>query len=200
MRTILKLIFCSMVCSTQAFAQSPRVSARATAINASVGYSRLSLAIPLSDRVSLNGVEATMTADFFPHLGVKAELSYVRASNVANTGHHSDVLTYLAGPVFYPARYRNVGTYFQWLAGAARVTGATPAVGGGFFSGYVNKFSWAFGGGAEYQLSKSVALRVGVEALHIAYFNPSGAIQGQYDLRTTSSVVYVFGGRSKRRN
>jgi hypothetical protein len=48
--------------------------------------------------------------DILPRFGVKADLGYVRAANVLLRGSHSEVLTYLAGPVFYPQVRRHFAT------------------------------------------------------------------------------------------
>jgi hypothetical protein len=84
--------------------------------------------------------------------GARVDIGYVRASDVLNSRNHSDVLSYLAGPVFYPVRRRNLTVFAQGLFGAARVTGAVPLSGGGFLTGYANQFALAVGTGAEYRV------------------------------------------------
>jgi len=64
------------------------------------------------------------------------DLGYARAANVHGTGRHSNVFSYLAGPVFYPSRHRNFDTYIHALVGAARVSGPVPRNGGGFLLGH----------------------------------------------------------------
>ena len=145
----------------------------------------LGLVIQVRKRIS-------RAADFSRHFGARADLGYVRASNVLGSRNHADVLSYLGGPVLYPMRRRHFVTYAQALIGGARVTSAIPSPGGGFFGGFVNKLSWALGGGAESRVSSSMALRVGVDCLHTAYFDSSGIIRGQANLRIVGSVVYYF--------
>jgi|SRR5712664_2304446 len=192
MKTVYQLLLCLFVCAGQADAQTPVPAGIGPAINVSVGYSSVNLSSPSPNRIWLNGADVAATADFSRHVGVRADLGYVRASNVLGSRNHADVLSYLGGPVLYPMRRRHFVTYAQALIGGARVTSAIPSPGGGFFGGFVNKLSWALGGGAESRVSSSMALRVGVDCLHTAYFDSSGIIRGQANLRIVGSVVYYF--------
>ena len=197
MRAVCALLLCLFVYSTQAEAQVPVAAGMSPAINVSAGYSYVSLSSPASSRIWLNGADVSATADFSRHIGVRADLGYVRASNVFGSGNHADVLSYLGGPVLYPTRHRHLVTYAHGLIGGARVTGAIPS-GGGFSSGFVNKLSWAFGVGAESRVSSSMALRVGADYLHTVYFDTSGIIRGQANLRIVGSIVYYFRRGSAR--
>ena len=153
----------------------------------------------LSNRVALNGADATFTIGY-SRLGLRADLGYSRAANVHGTGRHSDVFSYLAGPVFYPTAHRNVDTYIQALLGGARVSGPVPLNGGQFLlGGWATGFAWAVGGGVDYWLSDSVAIRTGVDYMRTAFYDPSLAIRGQNNIRATASVVYFFGKRSRMR-
>jgi len=84
--------------------------------------------------VGLNGGDTSFTLGT-SRLGIRADWGYARAANVHGTGRHSDLLSYLAGPVFYPSRHRNFNTYIHALVGAARVSGPVPRNGGGFLLG-----------------------------------------------------------------
>jgi hypothetical protein len=187
-----------LFCQTLALAQRPPVAARGPDIRIGVGYSYFSLDVPSSDRVQMSGPNLTVISEFHPRFGMTAELGYARASNVLGSGRSGDVLTYLAGPVFYPTRRRRVSSYVRGLIGATRVTGAVPLTGGRFLSGYVNKLSWALGGGIEYRVNSSFAFRFGADYIHTAYLNSSRVIQGQENLQTGFSVFYTFGGRRRR--
>jgi opacity protein-like surface antigen len=155
--------------------------------------------MPLSNRVNLSGVDATATADLSPRFGVSVDSSYVRAANVLDTGRHADVLSYLAGPVFYPTRAAKLTTYVHGLFGGARVTGVIPESGNEYELGYVNKFSWAVGGGVEYQFSPSFALQTGGDYQRIYFFNSATEVEGQSGFRAVCSVVYVFWQHPERR-
>ena len=150
-------------------------------------------------RVGLNGANACFTEDFAARYGGMLELGYLRASNVFGTGRHNDIFSYLAGPVWYPKRRREFVIHVHALVGGARVAGVIPLSSGGFVRGRVYDFAWAFGGGIEHWFSDSMALRVSSDAVHTSFYNSSVMIHGQYDLRTTGSLVYYFGrGRRTR--
>ncbi len=177
-------------------AQSPRVSAVGPLLSASLGYSFTNLAASSSSRIGLHGLDATITIDAIPRLGARMDVGYVRSYDVLNSGKHGDVLSYLAGPVFYPVRHRTRAIFVQGLLGGARVTGAVPVSNGGFLTGYVNHFAWAIGTGVEYRVSESIGFRIGADYLHTAYFQSATIIRGQSDLRITGSFVYFFGRHS----
>jgi hypothetical protein len=107
-------------------------------------------------------------------------------------------LATLAGPVFYPARHRNFDTYIQTLVGAAKVSGPVPRNGGGFLlAGWAWGYAWAVGGGFDYWILHSMAIRTGVDYMSTTYFDSSLAIRGQNNIRTTATVVYYFGRPSR---
>jgi opacity protein-like surface antigen len=177
----------------------PNISGSGPTVEASVGYAYVSLNLPSTNRVNLSGVDTTLTADFVHHLGVTADFTYARASDVLSTGHHADVLSYLVGPVFYPTQHTKLTTYVHGLIGASRVTGVVPYNGNSYETGYVNKLAWALGGGVQYQVSRSVALRAGGDYLRTEYFDLGAAIRGQNNFRGVCSVVYVLWQHPERR-
>jgi hypothetical protein len=54
----------------------------APSMEAGIGYSYLNAGIPSGDRLAMNGVDRSFTADFHPSLGVKFALGYERAFDV----------------------------------------------------------------------------------------------------------------------
>lgn len=193
------IALCIAFCTRSALAQSPTVGAIGPSFNGSLGHSYVGFEMPSSDRIGLNGAEASVTVDY-SRLGVRLDLGYVRAQNVFGSGYHTDVLSYLAGPILYPSRHKRLRTYIQGLIGGARITGPVPLAGGGFGRGYVNKFAWGAGCGWEYEFSSSFAFRVGGDYLHTPFFSPALTIRGQNNFRTTASIVYFFGTGSQRRH
>ncbi len=169
-------------------------------LKASVGYVLTNSGMPSASRLNLSGVDAAVIADLSRFFGVAADSSYVRAANVFGTGYHADVLSYLAGPVLYPVAHSRVRLYVHGLAGGARVTGPIPSSGNPPVTGFVNKFSWAVGGGVEYQISPSVALRSGGDYQHTYFFNSSDVVHGQRDFRVVCSVVFSVWRHPKRRD
>jgi opacity protein-like surface antigen len=179
--------------------RKPVFVGRGVSVRVSAGYAFMSLGMPSSGRVNLSGPAATVTADLSPRFGMSVDLSYVRASNVLDTGRHADTLSYLAGPVFYPLRTAKLTTYVHGLGGGARVTGVIPQSGGDYEMGYANKLSWAVGAGVEYQISTSVSFRGGGDYQHTYFFDSDAVIRGQNDLRAVCSVVYTLWQHPERR-
>lgn len=180
-----------------AFAQLPLSAGYKPVMNASFGYSYVSLPIPSSTRIALNGLDASFTKDFFSRFGAKVDLNYARASNVLGTGHHSDVFSYMLGPLFYPVNNSRQSVYIQALAGYSRIDGVVPDGAGGFNFAYVTGPSWVIGGGIERGISSTFAVRTEADYLHTSFIDSSATFRGQNDIRITSSLVFRWGGRSE---
>ena len=181
--------------------QPPTVPAGyAPAWTIGAGYSVTSLGLPSSGRAVLSGMNVSVSTDSGKHFGAKLDLGYERAPNVYSSGHPISVLSYLVGPVFYPSNGNSLSTYAHLLFGGARVGGPFPNGIGGLSIGYVHYPAWALGGGAEYRLSPAFGFRVGVDYLHTHFYNSSGAVRGQNDVRIVNSFVYYPGNpiRSRR--
>ena len=179
--------------------KTPAAPARGKTIELGLGYSYLSPAENRPERVGLHGADASFTM-WFSRMGIKADVGYARASNVLGTGKHSDVLSYLAGPVFHPTTRRNFDTYVHVLVGGARVSGPIMANGGLILlGGWSTGYAWAVGGGAEYWLTDSMAVRTGADYLRTAYYDSSLVVRGQGNLRTTATVIYYFGMQRRRK-
>ena len=168
-------------------------------LKASVGYLFSNSGMPSASRLNLTGVDAGIIADLSPFFGMTANSSYVRAANVFGTNNHADVFSYLVGPVLYPVRHGRIRAYVQGLAGGARVAGAIPSSGSPAATGFVNKFSWAVGGGVEYQFSPLVSLRTGGDYQHTFFYDPNIQIRGQNDFRAVCSVVFSVWQHPRRR-
>ena len=184
-----------------ALAQGPATPARAPLFDLGAGYSYVNIALG-DNRVGLNGADANLSVYVSTYVGIKLDVGYARDNNVFNTGHNSDLLSYMGGPVIYPYRRRRFAVYTEALFGAARVTGPIPAAGGTLLiRGYANKFAWAAGGGMEYKLGyrffRNLTFRAGADYLHTAYFTPTPSIAGQSDARITANLVYTFGSRNR---
>jgi opacity protein-like surface antigen len=168
-------------------------------LKASIGYVFTNSGMPSASRLNLTGVDVEMIADLSPFFGVMADSSYVRAANVFGTNNHADVLSYLVGPILYPVAHGKARLYVRGLAGGARVAGAIPSSGSPPLTGYVNRFSWAVGGGVEYQISPFVALRTGGDYQHTYFYDPNIQIRGQNDFRAVCSVVFSVSQHPRRR-
>jgi len=157
-------------------------------IRAGIGYSYTNLEMPSAGRVNLSGAEVPLIADVAPSFGITAEASYV-ASNVFNSSAHADVLSYLIGPTLYLLETRRLRFYAQGLVGGARVAGPITVAGPSYF---VNRLSWAAGGGAEYRLSHGLLWRSGMLYQKTNFFGSSLGIEPQNDFRFVSSIVFLL--------
>jgi len=164
-----------------------------------LGYSYVSQPGTQSNRLGLRGADASFTIGF-SRLGITADVGYARASNVLGTGRHSAVFSYLAGPVFHHTVHRRFDSYVHVLAGGAKVSGPILTNGGTILlGGWTTGYAWAVGGGLEYWMTESMAIRTGADYLRTSFYDSSLAVRGQSNLRTTATFVYYFGKPSRRR-
>lgn len=147
----------------------------------------------------LSGTDVSVTAENGSPFGARLDVGYSREGNAFSTEHHLDVLSYMIGPVIFLSRNGLIGTYADVLVGGSRVAGRLVNANGQLGVGYVDYPAFSFGGGAEYPLSRGFALRVSVDYLRTHYFDNTGAIRGQNDIRVVNSIVYYFGQPSNRR-
>lgn len=189
-----KLALVLVLFPASVFAQLPASAGYRPTVSASFGYSYLSLPIPSSTRINLNGVGASISADFLSRFGAKVDLNYDRAANVLGSGRHSDVLTYMLGPLFYPVSNDRLTVYIQALVGESRIDGIIPNKVGGFDEAFAFGPSWAIGVGIERSISSSLAVRSETDYLRTSFIDPNLALRGQNDLRITSSLVYRWAG------
>jgi opacity protein-like surface antigen len=180
--------------------EGPVASAKSKTIELGLGYSYVSQAGNQSQRMGLRGADASLMIGS-SRLGIKADVGFVRASDVLGTGRHSAILSYLAGPVFHPMVHRSFDTYVQALVGGAKVSGPILANDGLILlGGWTTGYAWAVGGGVGYWATDSVAIRTGVDYLRTGFYDSSLVVRSQSNLRTTATVLYYFGRRPHRRH
>jgi hypothetical protein len=160
----------------------------------SLGYVYLSMAMP-SQRVGFNGVDANGLVRFASRWGATVDSTYAHTGDVLGTGYNGNLLSCLAGPVFYPAAHGKAGIFVHALAGASWVDSAVPVNGPYYLGGWVARPSYAVGGGIEHSLSGPLTVRAGADYQRTTFVNPSGALQYQNNLRLTTSIVYRFRNR-----
>jgi opacity protein-like surface antigen len=163
-----------------------------------LGFTNVQMKVPGSGHVNMTGADATMTAQVLPRIAVTMDLTYARSQGVFGTGHHNDMLSYLAGPVFYVARQGRSTLFASILVGGARLNGINFSQNGSFFSGYVVKPAWSAGVGLQHAITPTVSLRLGVDYLRTTFFDHTSALKSENSLRTSATVVYAF-GRGRRR-
>jgi len=173
--------------------QPPIAPGYFTILSLSTGYSVTSLSTPSTGRIALGGFDVNLAADGGKRIGAKLDLSYTAAPNVSNTGHRTDVFSYLMGPTISLWRGKSFSTHAHILLGGARVAGPFQNAAGGFSTGHVHYPAWEFGGSAEYAISPAFGFRVTIDSMHTHFFNVSGAVQGQNDIRVINSIVYYLG-------
>ena len=193
MRTILKILLLAILVLPAAHGQGPVVAGIAPVLEAGVGYSYVDAGVPSESRMGMNGINLIGNADISRRFGVNLDLGYARNFNAYQSGHSADLLTYMAGPVFYPIRKRNMNLYTHLLLGGARETGVNFESNGQIVLGYANRFAWSGGAGVQYRLSRVFALRVGADYLRTSFFNSNVALQGQTNIRPSINLIYTFG-------
>ena len=193
MRTILKILLLAILVLPAAHGQGPVVAGIAPVLEAGVGYSYVDAGVPSESRMGMNGINLIGNADISRRFGVNLDVGYARNFNAYQSGHSADLLTYMAGPVFYPIRKRNMNVYAHLLLGGARETGVNFESNGQIVLGYANRFAWSGGAGVQYRLSRVFALRVGADYLRTSFFNSNVALQGQTNIRPSISLIYTFG-------
>lgn len=232
MRILFSALFCSLLCTAPASAQSsiegasseaptvtasaeaspapirpvkpirsgaPIATARSKTIELGLGYSYIRQPGNQYSRLGLQGADATFTLGLY-RLGLTADVGYARASDVLGTGRHSAVFTYLAGPVFHHTVHRSFDSYVHVLVGGAKVSGPVLTNDGTILlGGWTTSYAWAVGGGVEYWVTDSMAIRTGADYLRTSFYDSSLVVRGQGNLKTTAAVVYYFGKPSPRR-
>lgn len=198
LRIMRKISACIFLLVAPLLAQShfdgPPAGATGPAFEASAGYVYLSMAMP-SQRVALEGADANALVKISTRWGVTADATYAHTSNVLGTGYNGNFLSSLAGPVFYPLVHRRIAVFVRAMAGASWVDSAVPVSGANYLGGWVARPSYAAGGGFEHSLFGPFSVRVGGDWQRTTFANSTGALQGQNNLRVTTSFAYRFGNR-----
>jgi len=165
------------------------VSAYSPTFDASCGYSFMSSSIPSASRVNLNGLDATIGTDFLPHWGVIIDSSYVRATDVLNTGHPAYTWAFLGGPVFYPLAHGKTRPFLRAMAGAGLVDSAVPVGDGSYLHGWVERPAYAFGGGIQHSFIGPLGVRVAGDYIRTAYADSTSTVRAQNNIRLTASLM-----------
>jgi hypothetical protein len=159
------------------------------AYDVSFGYMYLGMSTPAASGVNLNGLDAAGRVDFNDRWGATVDSSYVRTSNILGTGQNGYVLSFLAGPVFYPLQVRNTRVSLRALVGAGLVDSAVPVAGSSYLHGWVARPSYAAGVGVEHPVWGPFGLRVEGDYLRTAFVDSSDSVQPQNNFRVIASVV-----------
>lgn len=193
MKTILKTLLLVVFIAHVAHAQGPVVAGIAPVLEAGVGYSYVDAGVPSQSRLGMNGIQLVGNADISRRFGVTAEWGYARSFDAYNSGRSADIMTYMAGPVFYAVRKQKLNVFAHVLLGAARETGINYEPNGQIVLGYTNRFAWAGGAGVQYRISRTFAIRVAGDYLRTSFFNSNVQLVAQTNIRPSVSLIYTFG-------
>lgn len=189
-RLLLTLSMFALVLATPLFAQqAPAPAAEITPGDIAVGYSYLRLGFSGKPAVDLNGVDVTGTINMNQSWGGTLDASYVRAGRDIDSGHSSSVLSTFVGPVFTAAQKGNIRFLIRPLVGMTLVDGSVP-VNQVFYRGWQSRFSWAIGGGIEYKLSPSYAVRFNADYLRAHFMSSNAAVGAQNGIRFSTNFVF----------
>lgn len=179
--------------------QPPLSAGHFTVLNVSAGFSVTDVSTPATGRIALSGLNVSVAADGGRRIGAKLDLGYALSSNASNTGHHAEILSYLVGPTISLWKGDLLSASAQVLAGGARISGPFQGATNGLRTGYVHYPAWAFGGSVEHSISRAFAFRVTIDCMRAHFFDSSGVVRGQYDVRIVNSIVYYLGEPIRRR-
>jgi len=169
---------------------TPAPAMTGPAYEVSTGYTYVATPIPGAGQVPLHGFDASGSIAWSPRWAAVLDTDYLRTSDVPGTGHQAYLLNVQCGPQFYPFEHRNTRFFVRALGGSALVDGAAPNNKTGFFHGWLVRPSLALGGGFEQAVSRQFAIRFNGDCLRTSFYNASGAVQPQNDLRLTVSIVF----------
>ena len=197
MRIVLTLLLISLF-TPLAHGQEPIAGGFSPALEGGIGFSYTQANTPSEGQMRMNGLQAVFSTDVNRRFAMKAEFGYSRSFDAFHTGRSADLMTYMAGPVFYVVRRRQLSVYGELLLGGARQTGVNFENNGQMVLGYANEFAWAGGGGVQYEIVPSFSVRVGTDYLRTSYFNSNVALQAQPNLRASVALIYTFGTHRRR--
>ncbi len=166
------------------------------------------------DHANANGFTIGGTGYFNNWFGIKAEFGGHYARPSIDTGAiivpaamtpqavlpssiklKENLYTYMFGPTFAVRKSERVQPFVHALFGVAHVSVRAEADGLGTEDlGSQNAFAMQFGGGADFLLSKRVAIRGGFDYMHSS-FDMFGINEGQNGLQVTAGVVFRLGGK-----
>lgn len=199
MRTTKKLSLLVTILAGSAMAQNlvtssasapPAPAMTGPAYEISTGYTYLATPIPGAGQVHLNGVDASGSIEWSPRWGATLDTNFLRTSTVPGTSHQAYMVNIQVGPQFNVFEHRNTRLFVRGLGGSALVDGAAPDNKTGFYHGWLVRPSFAAGGGVEQAVSSQFALRFNGDYLRTSFYDASGAVVPQNNLKMTVSIVF----------
>jgi hypothetical protein len=193
MGTTSKVWFLVIMLAGPALAQNrlaePSPAIVGPAYDVSTGYTYLAMPIAGAGQVHLNGLDASGSIAWSPRWGATLDTSYLRTSDIPGIGHQAYLLNTQCGPEFYPFEHRNSRFFVRVLGGSALIDGAVPVGKTGLYHGWLVRPSFTAGGGFEQSISGQFAIRINGDYLHTSFYDSTGAVLPQNNLRLTVSFV-----------
>jgi len=132
------------------------------------------------------GGAGSVAGNFNHWLGVVGDFGACKVTGLGS-GTSAHAVNYLFGPKLSYRSHGRLTPYAQVLFGGQHFTGSVSGVG----SSSDNSFAMTFGGGADYELTNHVAIRL-IQAEYL-YTKFGGTHQN--NARISAGVVYRWGGR-----
>jgi hypothetical protein len=162
---------------------------KAPGYNLGLGYDFLAMQSSSVPSIAFNGLNASGIVECSPRWGATIDFSYVRKSDVFDSGHNGYVMTFLAGPELYLKEYKGVSTFTHALVGTGLVDSAVPTS-GAYLGGWVFRPSFAAGAGIEKSLRGRLGVRVYGDYVRTEFANSLAAIEPQNNVRFVISFLY----------
>ncbi len=146
------------------------------------GYSFLHTSVPASvatNGFSSNGASGSAAFNFNNWLGVVGDFGFYESGK---KGINGTLISYMGGPKFAYRGNDKVTIFAQTLFGGMH---ATPGKG-------ANSFAMALGGGADYNLSEHLGIRIVQAEYLLTRFNLGVNPKSQNNVRISAGVVFRF--------
>jgi opacity protein-like surface antigen len=168
---------------------------KAPSVEFSAGYVFMNMFSSNASSLTLRGVDATGAMQFASRWGAMVDFTYARDPRVPGTTHSDQVMSALIGPKFFLINGYRTNVFVHGLIGSALVDSAIPNGPNSVISGYVARFSYDFGAGAEFAVTGPFAIRIAGDYQRTTFVDSSMAFARQNNVRATTSLVYRFGSR-----
>jgi opacity protein-like surface antigen len=166
------------------------------------GYAFRSFDTPGGSRLQMHGWNANADFNLNQWLGVAGEVVGTYDDQGANGNNH--IYSFLAGPRVYPTGHHKITPFGQVLFGYGRwhidvpaaVIDGTPEPA---FTVDTDSFAFAFGAGADFSVTRRVAIRLGpVQYEQTRFFQGPNMIppaSNQNNVTAQASIIFRFGRR-----
>jgi opacity protein-like surface antigen len=136
--------------------------------------------------VNCQGGGGSAAGNLNDYFGVAGEFSGCKWTGLPS-GASAHTFTYLFGPRLTYRSHGNIEPFAEFLFGGAHIGGTVS----GFGSGSDNAFAMALGGGVDYKVTRSVAIRL-IQGDYL--YTHFGGVK-QNNARIQAGIIFRFGGR-----